>query len=43
MTTIEQTKLLTQTERNGEVARHWIGGQWLDSGERRDSINPGGQ
>ena len=19
---------------------HWIGGQWLDSGERRESINP---
>lgn len=22
-------------------AQHWIGGQWVDSGTRRDSVNPG--
>ena len=22
------------------VARHWIGGQWRDSADHRDSINP---
>lgn len=23
-----------------EIAIHWIGGEWLDSGEHRESINP---
>jgi len=40
MKTLEQTRQLAQAERNGEVAMHWIGGQWLDSGEHRESINP---
>ena len=40
MESMEQTKLLAQAERNGEVAMHWIGGQWLDSGEHWESINP---
>jgi len=40
METLVQTKPLAQTVRNGEVARHWIGGEWLDSGEHRESINP---
>ena len=40
METMLQAKLLAQAERNGEVAMHWIGGQWLDSGEYGESINP---
>src|SRR5688572_22622200 len=40
METMVQTNPLVQAERNGEVAKHWIGGQWLDSGEHRESINP---
>ena len=24
----------------GAIARHWINGQWRDSAEHRDSINP---
>jgi acyl-CoA reductase-like NAD-dependent aldehyde dehydrogenase len=35
-----QTRSLGRTERNREVAMHWIGGQWLDSGEYRKSVNP---
>lgn len=37
---------ITETERpvrrkfGGKVARHWIGGEWLDSGEHSESINP---
>lgn len=40
METLVQTKPLAQTVHNGEVALHWIGGEWLDSGEHRESINP---
>ena len=40
METIAQTERLAQVEPNGEIALHWIGGQWLDSGEHRESINP---
>ncbi len=29
-----------QTEPGGRTARHWIGGQWLDSAEHGESINP---
>jgi betaine-aldehyde dehydrogenase len=31
---------LAPVEPNGGIALHWIGGQWLDSGEHRESINP---
>jgi len=40
MATFNQTELLAPEERSGETAMHWIGGHWLDSGERRESINP---
>jgi len=40
METIAQTERLAQVEPNGEIALHWIGGQWLDSGEHHESINP---
>src|SRR5262245_48178462 len=40
MATIKQTELLARKHPNGGTAMHWIGGQWLDSGEHRESINP---
>ena len=40
MATIKQTELLAREEPSGGTAMHWIGGQWLDSGEHRESINP---
>lgn len=40
MATIKQTELLAREEPRGGTALHWIGGQWLDSGEHRESINP---
>jgi betaine-aldehyde dehydrogenase len=40
MATIEQTELSAREEPSGGTAMHWIGGQWLDSGEHRESINP---
>ncbi len=40
METIKQTELLARKEPSGGAAMHWIGGQWLDSGEYRESINP---
>ena len=40
MTTIKQTELLAREEPSGGTAMHWIGGQWLDSGEHRESLNP---
>jgi len=40
METITQTERLTREEPSGGIAMHWIGGQWLDSGEHRESINP---
>ena len=40
MATINQTELLARGEPSGGTAMHWIGGQWLDSGEHRESINP---
>ncbi|HET9353151.1 MAG TPA: aldehyde dehydrogenase family protein, partial [Sphingomicrobium sp.] len=40
MATIEKSQPLTRKEIGGEAALHWIGGYWLDSGERRNSINP---
>lgn len=40
MTTIKQTELSAREEPSGGTAMHWIGGQWLDSGEHRESINP---
>lgn len=40
MATIKQTELLAREEPSGGTAMHWIGGQWLDSGEHGESINP---
>jgi betaine-aldehyde dehydrogenase len=40
METMVQTKRVGPAERNGKVAMHWIGGQWLNSGEQRESVNP---
>jgi betaine-aldehyde dehydrogenase len=40
MAPIKQTELLAREEPSGGTAMHWIGGQWLDSGEHRESINP---
>lgn len=40
MATIKQTELLAREEPSGVTAMHWIGGQWLDSGEQQESINP---
>lgn len=40
MAPIKQTKLLAREEASDGTAMHWIGGQWLDSGEHRESINP---
>ncbi len=40
MATIKQTELLAREELSGATAMHWIDGQWLDSGEHRESINP---
>ena len=39
MATIE-AELLTSKVQSGRTAMHWIGGQWLDSGAHRESINP---
>jgi betaine-aldehyde dehydrogenase len=39
MATIK-TELLATRKPSGGTAMHWIGGQWLDSGEHRESINP---
>ena len=40
MATINQKELLAPEELSSGIAMHWIGGQWLDSGEHRESINP---
>lgn len=40
METITQDERLNRVESNAEAALHWIGGDWLDSGEHRESINP---
>lgn len=40
MTTIAQAELLARDEPRGGTAMHWIGGQWLDSGDYRESFNP---
>lgn len=40
METIKQMELLVSEEPNGGTARHWIGGEWLDSGEHGESVNP---
>ena len=40
MSAIKQTELLAPGGLSGGTAAHWIGGQWLDSGEHRESINP---
>ena len=37
MATVSQTLV---REKPSGTAVHWIGGQWLDSGEHRESINP---
>ncbi len=40
MATTTQTELLAREKSSGGTAMHWIGGQWLDSGDYRESINP---
>jgi acyl-CoA reductase-like NAD-dependent aldehyde dehydrogenase len=40
MATIKQTERSARGAPSGGTARHWIGGQWLDSTESRESINP---
>lgn len=40
MATIKQTELLAREEPGWGTDMHWIGGQWLNSGEHRESINP---
>ena len=35
-----ETELLLREPPSGGTALHWIGGQWLDSDEHRESINP---
>jgi acyl-CoA reductase-like NAD-dependent aldehyde dehydrogenase len=40
MATIEQSEMLALEEPSAEAAKHWIGGQWLDSGVHRESMNP---
>jgi betaine-aldehyde dehydrogenase len=40
MATSKQTVLMAEKEPSIRTAMHWIGGQWLDSGEHRESINP---
>jgi acyl-CoA reductase-like NAD-dependent aldehyde dehydrogenase len=40
METITQTEGLARQKPRGRVAKHWIGGQWLDAGEHRESVNP---
>ena len=35
-----KTELLVPEAPSAGPALHWIGGQWLDSGEHRESINP---
>ena len=40
MATTNLTQLMAREEPTGGTAVHWIGGQWLDSGEHRESINP---
>lgn len=38
MSAIKQTE--PSAPASGRIAMHWIGGQWLDSGKRGESINP---
>lgn len=40
MATITQPEVSARDESRGGTAMHWIGGQWLDSGEHGRSINP---
>src|SRR5918993_6103530 len=40
MATIMQSEPLVRAKPNGKTAMHWINGQWLDSGEHQESINP---
>jgi len=40
MATLEQMELSAPGQPSPGAARLWIGGQWLDSGERRESTNP---
>ncbi len=35
-----ETELLASKVSSGRIAMHWIGGQWLDSGKHRESVNP---
>src|SRR5262245_56530427 len=40
MSAIKQTELSAPGGPSGVTAMHWIRGQWLDSGECKESINP---
>jgi betaine-aldehyde dehydrogenase len=40
MATFEQPELLALEQPTSETAMHWIGGQWLDTGEHGQSVNP---
>ncbi len=40
MSAIKHAEVLTRREPSGGTAKHWISGQWLDSVEHGDSINP---
>jgi len=40
MATIKEAELLDREEPSVGTAMHWIGGQWLDSSEHGESINP---
>jgi betaine-aldehyde dehydrogenase len=40
MAIFDKSRPMGRSEMSGAAACHWIGGQWLDSGERRESINP---
>jgi acyl-CoA reductase-like NAD-dependent aldehyde dehydrogenase len=37
---INLTGALAPVEPGSGTAMHWVGGQWLDSGEHRESVNP---
>lgn len=40
MSAVRQTEMSTREEPRGRTALHWIGGEWRDSGEHGESINP---
>jgi betaine-aldehyde dehydrogenase len=40
MPAILQALTRSNEKKAGEVARHWIGGEWIDSDDHKDSFNP---